>query len=104
MAQAQRLWLSRRPSAYGVGTQGPTRGRSDDGQDRQHKHVNPLFIVTMRIDHWYGATTLVIKMADGSEHVVEHDPGKIDGSDVYVIEKQILAAIDQSGGGNLDPT
>lgn len=39
-----------------------------------------------------GSSTLVITMADGAVHRIQHQPGYLDGTDAYAIERALTNA------------
>lgn len=59
--------------------------------------VNPEHVSSLvwdRRHYSYGPsdTKLVIRMADGCEHTVTHEPHLLDGTDAYEVERKIMAA------------
>lgn len=59
--------------------------------------INPEHVASLawdRRDYAYGPsnTKLIIRMADGSEYWVEHQPHLLDGADAYAVERQIMTA------------
>jgi len=59
--------------------------------------INSAFVASMSWDRRHyvngpGDSILVIRMHDGTEHRVKHEPHFLDGADAYQIEKAISEA------------
>jgi hypothetical protein len=61
--------------------------------------INPKYVASMEWDrrHYFngpGDTVLVIRMHDGTEHRVKHEPHYLGGADAYAVEMAIVKAME----------
>lgn len=83
----------------------------DQGASRDHALTDGVALVKCGADLWIsrelvqslewdrrhymngpGSSTLVITMADGAVHRIKHEPGYLDGTDAYAIERALTNA------------
>lgn len=56
--------------------------------------INPAYVVSMEWN--YGPpTVLIIRMTDGRQHTVLHEPYRLGGTDATAVEKAIKEAVDK---------
>lgn len=85
--------------------------RDGDGSSRDHALTAGSALVRCGADLWLnrglvqslewdrrhymngpGSSTLIITMSDGAVHRIKHEPGYLDGTDAYAIEKALTNA------------
>lgn len=61
--------------------------------------VNPNYVAAMVVDRSFymngsGPSTLILRMDDGQEYRIRHEPQYLGGADIYKIQAAIEAAIE----------